>query len=322
MIASMLGAIFAVAALIMFSANTLLTKIASARLSLDLGFLISVTANLLFCILLLALEFVFLPPKELHWNAHGFFLFFLSGVFSTYLGRWFFYEAVVRFGPAKSSIFQVCSPGFTVILAWIMLDEGLSAIALGGIALAICGLLLVVYVPGIFSSQSPRSISTSSQVHSHASPRSLSAWAMQSSIFLGLGSALAYAIGNVLRASAVRSWNEPIIGALLGAISGLVLHAVFSTSTADLFSKIKAADRKGMLIYGISGILGISAQICAIASMRYIPVSISNLITLCSPLLVIPGSYFFLKNREGITLRTWLGGALTIIGIAIIIVIR
>jgi drug/metabolite transporter (DMT)-like permease len=297
--------------------------VASGRLSLDLGFLISVVANLLFCILLIGLEFLFLPSKELQWNTDAFFLFFLSGVFSTYLGRWFFYEAVVRFGPAKSSIFQVSSPGFTVIIAWIMLGEELSAIALGGIGLALGGLLLVVYVPGIFSSHSQKRLSAPSKANTDAAIRApLSVLVMQSSIFLGLGSALAYSIGSVLRASAIRSWNEPIIGALLGTISGLVLYTVFNSSTADLYSKIKAADRKGMLLYGVGGVLGISAQICSIASMRYIPVSISNLITLCSPILIIPGSYFFLKNREGITLRTVLGGVLTIIGIAVVLLAR
>ncbi len=47
---------------------------------------------------------------------------------------------------------------------------------------------------------------------------------MQSVLLLGMGSSLAYAIGNVLRGSAVRSWNEPILGALIGAASGLALQ--------------------------------------------------------------------------------------------------
>jgi drug/metabolite transporter (DMT)-like permease len=77
-----------------------------------------------------------------------------------------------------------------------------------------------------------------------------------------------------------------------------------------------------MLLYVISGVLTISAQICSIWSLRYIPVSLSNLITLCTPLLVIPGSYFLFRNSEGMTYRTWLGAAMTIAGIAMILLQR
>ena len=49
------------------------------------------------------------------------------------------------------------------------------------------------------------------------------------------------------------------------------------------------------------------------------PVSVVALITLCTPLLVFPASYFLLKNDEGINPRTVVGAALTLAGIAMII---
>lgn len=132
---------------------------------------------------------------------------------------------------------------------------------------------------------------------------------------------MAYAVGNVVRGAAIRSWNEAILGALLGAVSGFALYLLSSAETTDLVRKLKTADRSGRFMYVASGILTISAQICVIASMAYIPVSISALITLSSPLMVFPLSYFLLNNEEGITGRTVLGCALTLAGIAIIIAI-
>ena len=76
-----------------------------------------------------------------------------------------------------------------------------------------------------------------------------------------------------------------------------------------------------MLVYALTGMLTISAQVCVIASMRYIPVSIANLITLSTPVLVTPASYFLLKNREGITLRTIFGSTLVLVGINIILLV-
>jgi len=43
------------------------------------------------------------------------------------------------------------------------------------------------------------------------------------------------------------------------------------------------------------------------------------LITLCTPLVVFPVSYFFLGNDEGINVRTLLGAALTLSGIGLIV---
>jgi drug/metabolite transporter (DMT)-like permease len=151
---------------------------------------------------------------------------------------------------------------------------------------------------------------------------SLSEFIMRSSLLLGLASSLAYAVGTVLRGTGIRSWNEPVLGALLGAATGLVLHAIASPEIRQLRATVKAADRRGMLLYVISGVLTISAQICSIWSLRYIPVSLSNLITLCTPLLVIPGSYFLFRNSESMTYRTWLGAAMTIAGIAMILLQR
>lgn len=68
-----------------------------------------------------------------------------------------------------------------------------------------------------------------------------------------------------------------------------------------------------------SGVLTITAQILTIASMSYIPVSISALITLCSPVLVFLLCYIVLRNQERITLRLVLGSVLTLAGIAVIV---
>jgi drug/metabolite transporter (DMT)-like permease len=63
----------------------------------------------------------------------------------------------------------------------------------------------------------------------------------------------------------------------------------------------------------------ISAQISVIASMRYMPISIANLITMSTPVIVTPISFFLFKNQEGITYRTILGIILVLGGIFFII---
>jgi drug/metabolite transporter (DMT)-like permease len=85
-------------------------------------------------------------------------MFAAAGGFSTYLGRWFFYESVVRFGPAKASIFQISSPLFTAMMAWLLLGERLTLLVALGMVMTIAGLMLVSSKPDFFSgaARSPR----------------------------------------------------------------------------------------------------------------------------------------------------------------------
>ena len=106
------GYLLAATALLFFTTAILVTKTASSRISLHLGFLIATATNFAFSALVFALQWD-ARSECLLWNAKAFWLFAGAGVFSTYLGHFFFYDSVVRFGPAKASIFQVSSPLLT-----------------------------------------------------------------------------------------------------------------------------------------------------------------------------------------------------------------
>lgn len=307
------GIVLAVAALVMFSANILLIKQASLRVGLDLGFLLSVGVNLLFCAVLLAGQLL-LSGTGIGWSWPAVMLFLLGGACSTYLGRWFFFEAVVRMGSAKASLFQVSSPGFAALIAWLALDETLSPPRLGAIAFTILGLAVIGYVPGMFgradrAAPAPVRQGWLSRVKS-------------STLMLGAGGSLAYAMGTVVRGAAIRDWNQPVAGALLGAVAGLLLYLMFNRTIRALPASLRAADRRGVLLFVACGVVTISAQICSIWSLRYIEVALSNLITLSTPLLVIPAGYLLLAQKEVLSARTWTGGAMVLAGVAALTLTR
>ena len=252
------------------------------------------------------------------WNTRAFWLFAHAGVFSTYLGRWFFYESVVRFGPSKASVFQVSAPLFTALIAWLFLGERLTPLVALGMAMTIGGLMLVSYQPGFFSRRHSRSEPPLAAIAAPAR-ETVRARLFRSVLLLGFGSALAYAIGNVLRGAAVRDWNEPVLGAFIGALSGLALHLAFSPGKRRLAQRLLAANRAGVWLYVLIGVVTISAQMCMTGSMRYIPLAVATLVTFCAPILVFPLSYLLFKNSEGITVTVLLGSALTLLGIFVIV---
>lgn len=239
-------------------------------------------------------------------------------------GALFFYESVVRFGPAKASIFQVSSPLFTAVMAWALLSERLTLLAVLCMVMTIGGLILVSSKPGAFTRFSPLA---QGMVAPDAVPvpvpvatnLTVGDRLLQSVLLLGLSSSLAYAIGNVLRGTAVRSWNEPMLGGLIGGVCELALHLMFTSGKRELLARLWSASRSGMGLYGLVGICTISGQILAIASMYYIPLSVTTLVTLCTPLLVFPLSHWLLKGREHITAITLAGSVLTLLGISLIV---
>ncbi len=303
------GYLLSGAALLFFTATILLTKAASNRINLSLGFLVATVVNVLFAGSALVLQLV-LRGAGLQWNMPAFLLFALAGVFATYLGRWFFYESVARFGPAKASVFQVSSPLFSALIAWAVLGENLSRWTALGMLMAISGLLLLAYKPGFFTRQ---------KVSGDAVRKRFSTRVLHSVLLLGLCSSGAYAVGNVLRGAAVRSWPEPIAGALIGAIAGLALHLLLGTERSGLLQRLRAAPRNGVWLYAMVGVANISGQMSTIASMRFIPLSVAALVTLCTPLLVFPLSYWLFKNQEALKASTLCGGALTLLGIGIVV---
>ncbi|MFD0675704.1 MULTISPECIES: EamA family transporter [unclassified Paenibacillus] len=314
-----MGELLAILSLLMFSLNVIVTKTASGRLSLDVGFMISISVNVLFSFGLFIIRLV-VDSDPLEFHNLGFLMFAASGVFASYLGRSLYFDSIARLGPSKASTFMVSSPLFTFLMAWLFLDETLSYWESLGVVVVLLGLFVVSYNPS-------RKYAAAGQHGEVALPLSeVSKWQrwrglVQPGAALALLGAVSYALGNITRGTAIQDWNEPVLGGLLGALTGVILQFIFNKKVRHIISSLHNADSKAVRLYVISGVLTISAQIAHIAAMHYIPVSIATLITTAQPLLVIPLSYFLLKNQEGINIRIIAGSLLVLLGISTILLL-
>ena len=310
-----LGIALAVAALCMFATNVVMTRYAMARLRLDVGFLIAVSVNVAFALVAFAVE-LWLRRSPLGFDLPAFFLFVLAGAFTTYLGRYFFFETVARLGPARASTFQISSPMFTALIAWLFLGERLSLAVVVSMLVVIFGL----YLAGQSTRKPPDPPRDANERRWKVQAvGQLATSIVPAGMLLGVGSAIAYAVGNVVRGAAIHRWREPILGALLGAACGVVLHVISSRATQSVIGSIRTANRTGVALYAAGGVLTISAQMLTIASMSYIPVSVAALITLCTPLIVIPVSHWLFRSEDPVTVRVVAGSALALAGIAVIV---
>lgn len=299
---SLIGITLSMTALMIFSLNIIVTRMATSLVDLSIGFLISVFINVIVAGLLLFIQ-IGLNQSWSVWNWPAFANFALAGVFATFLGRWLFFESIVSLGAARASAFQVSSPIFVALFGAVLFGDRLSLGVSAGIFITVGGLAIL--------SLSGRNTKVVNENNLRVQYSGL--------LLLGLGSSAAYAIGNLFRGAAIRVWNEPIFGALIGALSGLLLHLCFSKGDKSKLKEIRNENRHGVYLYVISGALTITGQILMIASMAFIPIATAAVITLCTPLLVLPLSYLWLKNHDVIGFYTVLGVLISVSGVAIVI---
>ena len=233
--------------------------------------------------------------------------FALAGIFSTYLGRWLVFKSIESIGPSGASALQSTSPLLTALFAWVFLGEVIGWMGVLGITLAILGLMAM-----------SRGLQKRASDHGSAEAKGRVGHAMLSgSLIFGIASSAAYSGSHLFRGSAVRVWNEPLLGATIGAAAGLLLLLLLASRTklTGYWLEILANPRGAALFVGI-GVLQFIAQSLVIASMKYIPVSVAALLYMCTPLVVMPLSYFLLRNHEKLNWVMALGILITLCGAA------
>ncbi len=237
-------------------------------------------------------------------NAWAVLAFALAGVCSTYLGRWLVFKSIEFSGPSGASALQSTSPLITAVVAWIFLGEVIGWVGLLGITLAIVGLVSMSLGLRQRAASRPASASVGSQGRSVI-------WV---SLLFGIGSSVAYSGSHIFRGSAVRVWNEPLLGTTIGACAALLALLVASRHKLPAYRQEVLGNRRGAWLFAGIGVLQFLAQALVIASMKYIPVSVAALVSMCTPLVVVPISYFILRNEERLNGVMLMGILITLCG--------
>jgi drug/metabolite transporter (DMT)-like permease len=293
-----LGVVLALGATVTFSGAILLSTIGSRHLNSDAGALLSGATNVPVGLLLLLLQLAVADGPSLPtWR--GAVGFAAGGLCGTFLGRWLFFSTIRMLGPTRATVFQTLSPLAAALLAWAFFGEHLPWAGRLGMLLAIAGLVLM----------SPRR-----PVHDAIPGKGTST---RIALAFGLGSAVAYAASSLFRDNALQHWNEPLAGALLGALAGLfALTLTARKRLSAVRAQIRAHPTSARHFVGV-GALQIMAQAQLIASLNHIPVALAVLLTSCTPLLVMPLSHWLLRRDETLNGRTVTGVIVTCTGVAL-----
>lgn len=303
------GILLALASMLTFAGVVLAIAKASKKLDSDAGALLATLVNVPMGLVLLGgqvLLFGSLRPP----SAMGLLAFAAAGFFGTYLGRWLFFQAVETMGPSRASGFQSASPLFTALLGWLLLGETFGPWGLAGLLLGFAGLLAM--------GQRGRPAQPRAASAAGGAAASATSGASRSFLMLGMGSAAAYAMSHILRAAGLREWPEALAGATVGAAAGLL--ALLLASRKQLPATIARIRTRpeGARLFCIVGMLQLIGQTLMILSLHHIPASFAALISMGSPLIVLPVSHFLVRTGEGLRPLTVVGIVLTITGVGLL----
>ncbi len=195
----------------------------------------------------------------------------LSGVVGIGLGDTAYFQALQDIGPRRTLVIEALSPPLTALLAWGVLQERLSAVALAGIALTILGVLWVV-LERTQSVDQPR-------LH----------WLR--GVGCGLLAALGQATGAVLSRSALAGSDiDPLWSTLVRLMAGCTVLLFWLMGQRLLLRQLKLLGKPRVLSILVgtaffSTYLGIWLQQVA---LKFASAGVAQSLSATSPLFVLP----------------------------------
>jgi drug/metabolite transporter (DMT)-like permease len=295
-----MGVTLALASMVFFSANILITRYAVARLSVDAGFFVVLAANILFPAIIFPFELATrVAPWAWDWRGAG--LFALGGVFGTFLGRRFLFDTVRVLGPSRASVFHSTAPAFALLGAWLLADERLGLYEIS--------LMAVVWL-GLWFAQ-PRAGSAAGG--SRLTPANA-----RKGMLTGLLAVAGFGFGSVLRGLGMRGWEEAVFGALLGSVAAFACQVAATRDWRKIGAQLHGADHIGVWLYVGCGVTTSLGAIFMALAMKHMEIALAVLVVHTTPLVIFPVSVLILKNREELTPRTLLGAVLVLSGIALL----
>jgi len=223
----------------------------------------------------------------------------LSGVIGLSLGDAFLFQSLVSVGTRIGTLLLSLAPIFGSIIAWIFFGEVLSVLQITGIALALAGIAWVVA--------------------SHQEPPDTPRGHTRRGVIFGILAGLGQAVGLVLSKQGMSGGLSPFQAneiRMLAAVGFSWALAMIAGKAGSTFHDLRGKPRiLGLLAIGafVGPVLGVVSSLVAI---QYVEIGIASTLNALTPVIILPISYFVLKEKVG--WQAIVGTLLAIAGVAIL----
>ena len=226
----------------------------------------------------------------------------LSGLVGIFLGDTFLFAALNRVGPRRSGVLFALNAPISAILGFVVLGERLSAQAILGIALTVCGVILAI----LFGKRR-------NQLHSWEVVKG-PLWV---GVAFGLGAATGQAVGSIIAKPVMTSGIDPFVASMIR-----VGAAAFCLSVL-IALPIPTVKPKGPLTLKVAALTALTGTLGIGIGMTFLlfalsggNVGIVSTLSATSPVIILP--MLWLKTRERPAGGAWVGAALVVIGMGFI----
>ena len=225
----------------------------------------------------------------------------LSGFVGLVLGDALLFQAFVQIGARLSMLMMASVPVISTLLAWVFLGERLSLIEIGGIALTVTGISIVVLERG------------------NGGPSQADRRHYLIGVLLGLGGALGQAVGLVLAKQGLAGSYPALSGVLIRiivAVSVLWLAALVTRQAGATINKVRQTPEAFRpIVFGtiVGPYLGVWASLVAV---QLTFVGIASTLMATTPIIMLPLARWLYK--ENISRRAIAGTLLSVAGVSIL----
>ncbi|RUM54862.1 MAG: EamA family transporter [Marinomonas sp.] len=226
----------------------------------------------------------------------------LSGLLGILIGDTFLFSAVHRLGPRRAGVLFAMNAPFSILLAWLFLNEQLSWQELLSCAVVLVGVIIAI----LFGRRG--------QTHEWETTQGL-LWV---GVLMGLGAALCQAIGALIAKPALVAGVDPIVASAVRVTTGAVaLSAVYvlfyrpkhqaTLSDARLFPITTWL--RLLLLATVGMVIGMSVLVWGVANAN---VGIVTTLSATVPVLILPGLWITTKKIPA--LGAWIGAFFVVAG--------
>lgn len=226
----------------------------------------------------------------------------LSGIVGLALGDIFLFQSYLWIGPRRAMLVIAGVPVLNTLLAWLFLNETLTAFGYLGIAVTVGGIFLVL----------------SEKIHHSDVLAQDRPNFRKGYLFVTLG-ALGQSAGMILARRGVYGDFPALTGTLIRAILGTTAFLVLALLTKAVKPTYDAVnrDRKALLWIGLGSITGPFLGIwLGLAGLKLTDVGIASTLQALAPVMMLPIGHYLYK--EHISLRAILGTFVAMAGVAVI----
>ncbi len=243
----------------------------------------------------------FLLPLDA--DLHSWLWLLLSGIVGFAIGDLFLFKSLVMIGARISMLIMTLAPPVAAILGWIILGETLSLYQFFGMIVTLFGIAVVVLQKD------------DSKTNNKKSKRQKFKYPL-TGILMAIIGAIGQGVGLVLSKLGMKDY-DPYAATQIRIIAGLFglgLVVFLSKSRKDVFIFIKDFKAMRLLSAGafFGAFLGISFSLLAI---KYTNTGVASTIIAIQPILLIPASIIFFKEKVNLT--EIIGALIAVSGIAL-----